>query len=221
MVSRRNLVLVTSSLFLALAAGACDSKQPSADEAPCEADEALPVAPAAPAAASGVAAAAQPAGNAAVAAAAVTPAAAPAAAGAVAIDGTSYGKGVSQPESVDIKVLLADVDKYVGKEVRVEGLVTGVCPKRGCWFDMAGDEPGEAVRFKVQDGVMVFPMEDKGKYAVAQGVVRKMEMSLEQSKKYATYQRDSYGADMDPDKVTEPMTIVRLDGTGAVIRDKQ
>ncbi len=124
-------------------------------------------------------------------------------------------------ESVDIKVLMADVDKYVGKEIRVEGLVTGVCPKRGCWFDLAGDEPGEALRFKVTDGVMVFPVEDKGKYAVAQGVVRKIPMTLEQSKSYARHQRDSYGADMDPDAITEPLTIVRLDGTGAVIRDKK
>lgn len=137
----------------------------------------------------------------------------------LALKGTSYGSGVSLPESITIAELKANVDKYAGKEVRVEGLVSGVCPKRGCWFDMAGDKPGESMRFKVRDGVMVFPMEANGKYAVAQGKVRKMPMTLEQSKRWATYQRDSYGADIDPDKITEPLTIVRLDGSGAVIRD--
>ena len=125
------------------------------------------------------------------------------------------------PTSVTIAELKANVDTYVGKEVRVEGLVTGVCPKRGCWFDMAGEKAGEAMRFKVKDGVMVFPMEASGKYAVAQGVVRKMPMDLAQSKRWATYQRDSYGVDIDPDAITEPLTIVRLDGSGAVIRDKK
>ena len=100
-----------------------------------------------------------------------------------------------------------------------EGLVSAVCPKRGCWFDMAGEKPGDSMRFKVKDWVMVFPMEASGKYAVAQGTVRKMPMTLEQSKRWATYQRDSYGADIDPDAITEPLTIVRLDGSGAVIRD--
>ena len=135
------------------------------------------------------------------------------------LDGTSYGSGVTLPETVSISELKANVDKYAGKEVRVEGMVTGVCPKRGCWFDMAGEKAGEAMRFKVKDGVMVFPMEANGKYAVAQGTVRKMPMTLEQSKRWATYQRDSYGIDIDPDAINEPLTIVRLDGSGAVIRD--
>ena len=135
------------------------------------------------------------------------------------VDGTEYGAGVTLPESVTIAELKTNVDKYVGKEVRVEGMVTGVCPKRGCWFDMAGDKAGDSMRFKVQDGVMVFPMEANGKYAVAQGIVRKMPMTLEKSKRWATYQRDSYGVDIDPDAITEPLTIVRLDGSGAVIRD--
>ena len=135
------------------------------------------------------------------------------------VPGTTYGAGVTLPETVTISELKANVDTYVGKEVRVEGLVSAVCPKRGCWFDMAGEKPGESMRFKVKDGVMVFPMEASGKYAVAQGTVRKMPMTLEQSKRWATYQRDSYGADIDPDAITEPLTIVRLDGSGAVIRD--
>jgi len=139
----------------------------------------------------------------------------------VKLDGTSYGSGVTLPESITIDELKANVDKYEGKDVRVEGMVTGVCPKRGCWFDMAGEKAGESMRFKVRDGVMVFPMEANGKYAVAQGKVRKMPMTLEQSKRWATYQRDSYGADIDPEAITEPITIVRLDGSGAVIRDSK
>ncbi len=133
--------------------------------------------------------------------------------------GTKYGAGVSMPASISIAELQANVDKYEGKEVRVEGLVTGVCPKRGCWFDMAGEKPGDSMRFKVTDGVIVFPMEASGKYAVAQGTVRKMPMTLEQSKRWAAHQKEEYGADLDPDAITEPLTLVRLDGSGAMIRD--
>ncbi len=136
----------------------------------------------------------------------------------VKLEGTVYGGGVDLAQSVAVTDLLANPDLYAGQSVRIEGVVSGVCPKRGCWIDIAGNQPGQKVRFKVRDGVMVFPMAENGKYAVAQGVVRKMPMTLEQSKKYAEYQAREYGADMDPDKITEPITLVRLDGTGAVVR---
>jgi hypothetical protein len=147
------------------------------------------------------------------AAAATAPAAAADQAGMV------YGAGVSQTESVAMATLLADPKAYEGKTVRVEGTVTDVCPKRGCWFEMAGEQPGQKMRFKVRDGEIVFPMDAKGKYALAEGVVAVQSLSLEQTRQYLEYQAREYGSTVDPASVTEPMTIVRLDGTGAVIRD--
>lgn len=132
--------------------------------------------------------------------------------------GTTYGAGVTLDAVVSIDDLLADPRKYEGQLVRVEGMVTDVCPKRGCWMDLAGSAPGKKLKFKVQDGVMVFPMTAKGQQASAEGRVVVTELSLEESKEYAKYQRDEYGADIDPEAITEPMTTVRLDGTGAVLR---
>jgi hypothetical protein len=215
--------LIALMSLLVLFVGCCKDEA----AAPCEGEAieaasaqaaAAPVAGQA-AVAKSAAEAAKPAAEAAKPAAEVTPTEAKPATAVADAAGTKYGAGVSLPTSVTIEELKANVDKYEGKEVRIEGLVTGVCPKRGCWFDMAGDKAGEAMRFKVKDGVMVFPMEANGKYAVAQGVVRKMPMTLEQSKRWATYQRDSYQVDIDPDAINEPLTIVRLDGSGAMIRD--
>ena len=33
--------------------------------------------------------------------------------------------------------LMANPEPYLGKTVRVEGLITGVCEKRGCWITLA------------------------------------------------------------------------------------
>lgn len=135
-------------------------------------------------------------------------------------NGTTYGDGVKGASRVSIADLMADPKAYEGKTVQVEGTVADVCPKRGCWFEMAGQKPGDKVRFKVQDGVMVFPMDAKGKQAVAEGVVVAQTLSLEETRKYLEYQAKEYGKDdVDPASVTEPMTIVRLDGQGAVISD--
>jgi cytochrome c-type biogenesis protein CcmE len=130
--------------------------------------------------------------------------------------GETFGAGVKLTTTTSIDSILAEPKKFAGQTVRVEGMVTDVCPKRGCWFEMAGTKPGQKLRFKVTDGEMVFPVDSKGKKAVAEGVVSVKELSLEESKEYAEYQAKEYKLDYDPAKVTEPMSIVRIDGTGAV-----
>jgi hypothetical protein len=132
----------------------------------------------------------------------------------------SFGGGVKLTETTPVATLLADPKAHVGKTVRVEGQVVDVCPKRGCWMDLAGTAPGEKVRFKVTDGEMVFPVDAKGKHAVVEGVVAVNELTLEQTKEYVAYQQKEYGAEKDPASVTEPMVIVRIDGTGAQLRDR-
>lgn len=205
MFQRKWLLLGALAAFAVVCAPAC-SKKSSADD---KAKGASAKAPAAGAKA-GSATSAQPG------------AAKPAAKSAkIAMEGKTYGDGITQGESVNIADLIADPDKYAGKHVRVEGTVADVCPKRGCWFEMAGEKPGDKMRFKVRDGVMTFPLDAKGKYAVAEGVVHTRKMTLEQTREYLKYQAEEYGKDVDPASVTEPMTMVRLNGKGAVIRDSK
>lgn len=131
----------------------------------------------------------------------------------------TFGAGVTLTQRTAIAELLDHPEAFKGKTVRVEGMVTDVCPRRGCWFELAGDQPGQKLRFKVTDGEMVFPVESKGMHAVAQGEVSVTELSLEQSRAYAEEQAKEYGKPYDPASITKPMQIVRLDGTGAVFRD--
>ena len=95
-------------------------------------------------------------------------------------------------------------------------MVTDVCPKRGCWFELAGGKPGQKLRFKVTDGEMVFPMDSKGRQALAEGVVAVTELTLEQTKERAEYEAKEYGKAYDPASITEPAAVVRIDGTGAI-----
>ena len=84
-------------------------------------------------------------------------------------EGELYGKPLTGTDTVKISALMADPDKYVGQTVRVEGIITGVCEKRGCWMTLASDREFEDLRIKVDDGVIVFPLDAKGKRAVAEG----------------------------------------------------
>jgi hypothetical protein len=148
------------------------------------------------------------------AAATAEPAAVPAAKA-----GETYGAGVEEIETVSISAINADPEAYDGKTVKVEGMVTDVCAKRGCWFEMAGEAPGEKARFKVTDGEMVFPMTAKGKQAVAQGKVVAQKMTLEETRAMEEHYATESGREFDPETIKEGKTVFRIQGTGAVISD--
>ena len=129
----------------------------------------------------------------------------------------TYGKGVSGAAPVKVSELVASPDKYVGKVVKVEGVVTEVCAKRGCWMTIAGDKEFQTIRFKVDDGVIVIPMDAKGKKAVAEGTFSKTEMSKEQALEYQKHLAEENKKPFDPKSVTGPTTLYSLKGTGAVV----
>lgn len=137
-----------------------------------------------------------------------------------AADKNKYGTELTLKQKTKISDILANPEKYDGKKVQVEGAIVGVCEKRGCWIKISGEKEFESIRFKVDDGVIVFPMEIKGRNVVAEGVVSVTTMSkeqlIEQGKKHAK----ETGEEFDPASVTGPQTTVMLKGEGAVVAKK-
>jgi hypothetical protein len=99
---------------------------------------------------------------------------------AMAGDAVSYGDGVTIAQAVPMENLLGSPDEYLGKTVRVDGVITGVCKKRGCWMQVTDPETGNGVRIKVEDGVIVFPYTAMGKKASAEGVFDAIALTPEQ-----------------------------------------
>jgi hypothetical protein len=143
----------------------------------------------------------------------------------------SYGEGVTLEEAVAIDTLLKQPQDYVGRKVRVDGVITGVCKKRGCWMQVTDKDSGNGVRIKVEDGVIVFPYESMGHEAAAEGVFEAIKLTPEQIKarQAAAHghapgedcdgegpKRDGSGAGCDAPAVNEYVYMIR--GTGAVIK---
>lgn len=143
---------------------------------------------------------------------------APKAAGAA---GTVYGKPLDAAETLTVADLVKRAKELDGKPVRVEGTIADVCSKRGCWIEVADEAGPSTVIFKVVDGVMVFPMSAKGKWAVADGIVRRSEMTLEKTRELLAEEAKEAGKPFDPASVTEAKVSVRLEGLGARVRDRK
>ena len=129
-----------------------------------------------------------------------------------------YGEKLSDAEVIKISTLMETPEEYVGKTVKVEGRITGVCAHRGCWIEIAGDKDYESLRFKVDDGVMVFPAEAMGHVATAEGVFTKIELTPEQAMAVhkAGCEKEE-GAKCDHGMPEEGGVVYQLAGVGAVV----
>ena len=130
---------------------------------------------------------------------------------------TEYGRPVTLKETTKVSEILDNPGKYVGKEVKVEGLIVAVCASRGCWMELAGDRLHEKIRVKVDDGVIVFPLSARGRKAYVQGKLEALSMSAAEAKKFYVHQAEEKGVDFDPATVTGPVDFYQVRATGAVI----
>jgi hypothetical protein len=128
-----------------------------------------------------------------------------------------FGAGVTIAEATPIAAIAAKPEEYVGKAVRVEGEVRAVCTAAGCWLVLEADG-GAALRVKVDDGDIVFPIAAKGKRAAAQGTVELVELSREGYVAARRHEADESGVAFDEASIGEgPFRLVRVNGTGAEV----
>lgn len=108
------------------------------------------------------------------------------------------GKGVSIKTATPVKTILSEPDKYLGKDVMVEGEMTKVCQMQGCWVLVKDASSEEPIMVKVKDGEIVFPKDGAGKKISVQGKLEKV--SDEAQKEAGT------------------TSAYRIAGTGAVLK---
>lgn len=128
-----------------------------------------------------------------------------------------YGKEISLTEKTEISNIIANPDAFVGKKVLVEGTVVNVCEKRGCWIELASNKEFESIRVKVQDGVIVFPMEAKGKTALVEGEVYSFDYESEAECTGENCQHSEDKKEECKHSKKEVKTIYQIKGIGAEI----
>jgi hypothetical protein len=144
---------------------------------------------------------------------------------------TTYGDGVTLDEAVAIDTLLENPNDYVGRKIRVDGVITAVCKKRGCWMQVTDPGSGNGVRIKVEDGVIVFPYTSMGHEAKAEGVFEAIKLTPEQIEaRTAAEHQHAEGESCDKDGPKSPAAgtgcdlppineyVYLIRGTGAVIK---
>jgi hypothetical protein len=133
----------------------------------------------------------------------------------VAAQGTKYGEGVKLTTATPIETLLSDPGAWLGRTVRVDGIVTNVCEHAGCWLEISDEKSGKGVRFKVEDGVIVFPLTAKGHRASAEGTFELVQTTPDQHAAQDKEKDHAAHAEHGDSKAAGPSYQVRA--TGAVV----
>ena len=133
-------------------------------------------------------------------------------------DYQEYGNGLIGTAEIRIGHLLSNPDAYVNKAVRVVGLVNDVCPMRGCWIEIIEKQTSERVRVKVQDNIVIFPVEAVGQEIIAEGTLRRYEMSKDQATRWLAHLAEEKNEVFDPSTVSGPMSFYQIEGLGARIQ---
>lgn len=129
-----------------------------------------------------------------------------------------FGAGITISERTELEALLKEPERFVGKTVRVEGVVEAVCESSGCWMEIRAGQGASSVRVKVEDGVIVFPISARGKRAEAQGVFQRYEMGRSEYETHLRHLAAERGEKFDASNVGEgPFRVYQIEGTGAEI----
>lgn len=127
----------------------------------------------------------------------------------------TFGGGVTLPAVTPLASVIARPAEFEGKAVRVEGVVTAVCELAGCWMALApsAGASGQTLRFKVEDGVIVFPLSARGRRASAQGIVERIARHDAHGREAAAEHAHQEGRHTDP----PASTLWHVRATGAVV----
>lgn len=129
-----------------------------------------------------------------------------------------YGKPLTLKDVTKVSDIYATPDKFKGKKVQVEGPIVDVCEEMGCWLAIGSDKEFQTIRFKVDDGVIVFPMSAKGLNAKVEGVIEVSMLSeaeqIAQGKEMAKEMKMAF----DPKTVKGPKLSIQIKGEAAEVK---
>lgn len=127
--------------------------------------------------------------------------------------GTTFGTTITAENATAVSELPALMADKQLADVKIEGKVLDVCPKKGCWLSL--EMPDKSITFvKFKDYAFFVPLELIGKTVVVEGQAKKIETSVDELKHYA---EDAKKSKEEIAAITEPKKEIRLTANGVLV----
>jgi glucose/arabinose dehydrogenase len=96
-------------------------------------------------------------------------------------DPNMHGKPFEKKDVVSVSDIVKDATPFLDKNIQMEGKISAVCQKKGCWMEITDEASKQKVRIFVDksEGAYKFtvPTDSSGKIAIAQGFLKQVELS--------------------------------------------
>ncbi len=128
-------------------------------------------------------------------------------------EGKSFGEGVKKGNVISTAEVDAKLGKEAKKDMKVTGLVTLVCQKKGCFMNLEMPN-GETMFVNFKDYAFFMPKDLAGKKVVIDGFAERKETSVEDLKHFA---EDAKKSAAEIAKITKPKKEIVFEAKGVVI----
>jgi hypothetical protein len=132
---------------------------------------------------------------------------------ATSFEGKSFGEGVKKGEVISTAQVDAKLGESTKKDMKVTGLVTLVCQKKGCFMNLEAPD-GNTIRVSFKDYAFFMPKDLAGKKVVIDGFAERTETSVEDLKHIA---EDAKKSPEEIAKITSPKKEIVFEAKGVVI----
>ena len=113
----------------------------------------------------------------------------------------TYGNALSDTLIYSVEDILSSPRNNIGNSILISGVISEVCPMRGCWIQVKDNKSQQSIRVKVTDGDIVFPLSSKGKNVIAEGQFSKLVLSEKQAKSWKAHLAAEKGIEIDTAQV--------------------
>ena len=127
--------------------------------------------------------------------------------------GISFGDGVKKGDVITTAEVNAKLGDSIKKDMKVTGVVTSVCQKKGCFMYLEMPN-GENMYINFKDYAFFMPKDLAGKKVVLDGFAERKETSIEDLKHFA---EDAKKSEEEIAKITKPKKEIVFEAKGVVI----
>lgn len=131
----------------------------------------------------------------------------------------TLGEKIQTEKVTPVSEILDKPGDFIDKIVRVEGYIVDGCMHEGMWISIAGDKDFQQLSIWHKEGKIMFPLDHKGKYAIAEGTLYAVQLTEEQAINWLKHLASIHSQEIDLEKARGGMTIYRLSPTGVIIKD--
>lgn len=122
--------------------------------------------------------------------------------------GKHFGAAFTDAKVVPLADVMADLEKFAGKTIKVEGTIKDVCQNKGCWLVVTDGEREMRVTFK--DYGFFVPKDSRDRKVVLEGTVATKTLTEGAARHYA----EESGRKVDPASISGPQEVVTMVATG-------